>query len=147
MNTEQIQIHDTSRWCSHDPRSGCPHSSLLLTCWYETPSNTLLSFYFWSVFMKNFTMLNCSDHFQGGAIRPKKTVAATDAIWGQQLTPRIHFETTVVSLHYETKRKGHFLTFALKPLWFQNESDSSIFSCCKATKKWPDGATCVFLST
>ena len=30
---------------------------------------------------------------------------------------------------------------------FQNESDESTFSCYMATKKWPDGATCVFLST
>ena len=35
----------------------------------------------------------------------------------------------------------------LKPLWFQNEPDESTFLCYKATKKWPDGTTCVFLTT
>ena len=35
----------------------------------------------------------------------------------------------------------------MKPMWFQNESDESTFSCYKATKIRPDGATCVFLST
>ena len=35
----------------------------------------------------------------------------------------------------------------LKPVWFQNKSEESTFSLYKATKKWPDGATCVLLST
>ena len=32
-------------------------------------------------------------------------------------------------------------------MWLQNESDESTFSCYRATKIRPDGATCVFLST
>ena len=41
----------------------------------------------------------------------------------------------------------------LKPLWFQNEFDTATFSCppelpppSLATKKRPDGATCVITS-
>ena len=35
----------------------------------------------------------------------------------------------------------------MKPMWFQNESDESTPGPVQATKKRPDGATCVFLST
>ena len=32
-------------------------------------------------------------------------------------------------------------------MWFQNESDESTPNTVQATKKRPDGATCVFLTT
>ena len=35
----------------------------------------------------------------------------------------------------------------MKPMWFQNESDKSTPGPVQATKKRPDGATCVFLTT
>ena len=52
----------------------------------------------------------------------------------------IEIESTAVS---KWNRGVNFL----KPMWFQNESDESTFSCYMATKIRPDGATCVFLST
>ena len=75
---------------------------------------------------------------QGGAIRPKNSCRGGCNLtpkWRQKLTPRIQFETTLVSLYYEEKREGHFITVALKPLQFENESDESTFSCYIATKK------------
>ena len=60
--------------------------------------------------------------FQGGAIRPKNSSCDGCNLkpkWCQKLTPRIHFETTLVSLHHEEKRERHFLTVTLKPSWFR----------------------------
>ena len=101
---------------------------------------------------------------EGGAIRPEysRQDGCNLAHRGvSKLTPRINFETTLLSIQKEGKLETA-VSLALKPLRFQNESkESTLWSQCgfnmnptsqlqvqsRRLKKRPDGATCVFLTT